>query len=304
MPGRPYVSANYWFQCDGFDCGQISKVSGGYISADVQEIAQNGGFFVKKTLGAIKHNAAKLDFAGIQGGPIYDRIVALLNANHQYFNAGIYACDFNLQTKAIREFTNCLLTSVTMPECDGSKGKDPAYLSIEYEPEHTKMIKGDGSKPTGVTNVAQKKLSKQNFQFHCDNIKDACVRVNKVDALTVKLATTRDQIGFGRIYECVPAKGVTYPNISFTLPEADAEPIWAWHQKFVVEGNCTEADETSAELVYYDNSLKNELISVTFRNVGIFNCQPDDNKDQDESIRRVKVECYCEKIDIAFKNVS
>jgi len=299
--GRAYVSANYWLQLDGLDCGQINSVSGGYISAEVQEIAQNGGYFVKKALGALKYSAFKLEMAGIDGGPLYDRIKALLASNHQYFNGAVMASDFNLKTRAIREFTNALLTSVTLPACDASKAKEPGYLTIEFEAEKIRNMKGDDAKPSGATKVAQKKLTPANFNFTIDAVKDATRRTTKVDALAVKAPVTRDQVGFAREYEMIPSKGVQYPNISFSVAEIDADPIYAWHQKFCIEGHCTEADETTAELVYYSHNLKDELIRVTFHNVGIYNCQPDDNKDQADAVKRVKVECYCEKIDIEFK---
>lgn len=300
---RAYVTANYWLQMDGMDCGIVSKVSGGYIQAEVQEIAQNGNFYVKKCIGGLKYSPFKLDLAGIMAGPLVSRIEALLAANHSYFNGAIMACDFNLKTKAIREFTNALLTSVTLPACDAAKGKEAAYLQVEFESENLRNRAGDGSSPSGATKVSQKKLSGANFNLHIDALKDATKRVNKIEPMPIKMAVQRDQVGFQREYEMVASKGVTFPNLSFSVAEIDAHPIYAWHQKFVIEGHCTEQDETTAELTYYSQSLKDELITVTFRNVGIFNCQPDDNKDQDEAIKRVKVECYCEKIEIAFKGV-
>lgn len=298
---RSFVAANHWLSLDGLDCGMIEEVSGGNIKGNVVEYAQNGAYWRKKHLGTIAYEPFKLKLGCSAGSPLNDRVKSLLAANHQYFNGAVNACDFNLKTKSIKEFTNALLTEVTLPACDGA-GKDPAYMSVTIEAERIRAKAGDDSTPNGALNAKQKFFTPANFRLTIDKVgKEATKRVAKcADGFTVKLPTTRDDIGDAREMELCPSKGCDYPNLSFEVSNIDIDAFLKWHEDFVIRGNCGEDQETSAELLYLSQDFSKEICRVTMYNVGIFNITANPIKDHQDGIWRSKVECYMERCDIEF----
>jgi len=142
-------------------------------------------------------------------------------------------------------------------------------------------------------------LRANDFKFSIDRVKDACRRVNTVDAMTFKQANTTDDIGSARWQEIVCGK-CDVPNLKFTVTERDAAAFYDWFDVFVLQGHCTQADETAAELVFLDQSLTKELIRVTAHQVGIFKCTRDANADHAEKIQRCTIECYMEALTIDF----
>jgi hypothetical protein len=295
---RPYVSGNFAFQLDGLDCGMIQKLEGGNIQAEVVNLANSAGYLQKKHLGPIKVNDFKMQMAGIQGGPLYQWIKSALDMNHLYKNGAILAKNFNQETESIREFTDALLTEIGLPAGDGA-AKDPAYLSISFAAQHVRTKPGDKAKDAGALNVNQKRLLGSNFRLTVDRVKDACKRIAKFDALTVKMGVQRDDIGDAREMELVPGK-IDVPNLSFQLAEVDSKAIYDWHEDFVIKGNCGEESETTAELSYYSQDFSKELVRVTMKNIGIFNVTSDASEDHKDAIKRCKVECYMESLEIDF----
>jgi hypothetical protein len=295
---RSYVSGNFSFQLDGIDCGMIQKIEGGNISAEVVNLANSSGYWNYKHLGPIKIADFKLQMAGIQGGPVYDWIKAALDMNHLYKAGGIYAYDFNQKCKSIREFQNALLTEIGLPACDGG-AKEPGYLSLSFAAESVSTKPGDDSHSPGAVNMNQKGLNGANFRLTIDKVKDKVKRIAKVDALTVKMGVQRDDIGDARVMEMVPGK-IDFPNLVCHVAEIDADPWYAWHEDFVVKGNCGEDMHTTAELVYYNQAFTKELVRVTMKDIGIFNLTADAEEDHKDAIKRVKAEMYMQTLEIAF----
>lgn len=295
---RPYVKGNFSFQLDGFDCGMIQSLEGGNTKAEVVSLANSSGYLQKKHLAGFKHEDFKMKMAGVQGKPLYEWIKAALDQNHLYKNGAIHAKNFNQETESIREFTDALLTEIGLPAGDGT-AKDPAYLSISFAAQTVRNKAGDKSKSDGAINVNQKRLNGGHFKLVVDRVKDACNRVAKFDALTVKMGVQRDDIGGQREKELVPGK-IDMPNLVFHVAEVDAKPIYEWHEDFVIKGNCGEESETTAELTYFSQDYSKPLIVVTMNNIGIFNLTTDSVEDHADAIRRVKVECYMEGMKIDF----
>jgi hypothetical protein len=87
------------------------------------------------------------------------------------------------------------------------------------------------------------------------------------------------------------------PNLVVTLPEADAESFFAWHEDFVINGIGAEKD---GSLEYLAPSLGQTLFTVQFENLGIFKMTPEKVEAGSEQIRRVKAEMYCEAMTFSF----
>lgn len=293
---RPYATGYFALDLDGVNCGMIKSIEGLNTKAEVIRLANAGGYRQNAQLGTIKPEDCKLQMAGIMAGPLADWIKAALDMNHVYKQGSVIAADFNLKSAAITQFTDALLTKIGFPKVDGAS-KDPAYVSIEFAVQTVKKLKGDGADVKKDLSAKQKTLRTDSFRVVVDKIgADPCKRINTFEGVDVKMKVSRDEIGDARWYELIPGALNEMPNIKFTVAEVDAEPFYAWHQDFVIDGNCGAEQETSIELTYLDQSLKNELMMLTFKNVGIFNLSADKQDDNSGSVRRITCEAYCEDI--------
>src|SRR5215470_19443667 len=117
--GRAYVVGNFAFTLDGLDCGIIKSFEGGNFQGEVVNIANSSGYLQYKQLGPIKINDVKVSLASAHAKPVQEWIQAALDMNHMYKNAAFMAYDFNQKCKSIREFSDCLLTEIGFPACDG-----------------------------------------------------------------------------------------------------------------------------------------------------------------------------------------
>jgi len=293
---RPYASGYFELDLDGVNCGMIKSIEGLETKAEVIRLANSGGYRQNAQLGNISPADCKLTMAGIMGGSLCDWIQAALDMSHVYKSGAVIGRNFNLESASITQFTDALITKVAWPKVDGGD-KSPAYMNIEFAVQTVKKLKGDGSKQQKDLNAKQKTLRTDSFRVVVDKIgADPCKRINSFESPSVEMKVQRDQIGDARWYELVPGALNKVPDLKFTVAEVDAEAFYAWHQDFVVDGNCSAEQETSIELTYLDQSLKNELMVVTFTQVGIFNLSAGKREDMADGIQRITVEAYCEDV--------
>jgi hypothetical protein len=171
-----------------------------------------------------------------------------------------------------------------MPKLDASS-KDSALMTIKFAPETTQR-----QKPTGETlkacgsGTAQKKWLAANFRFSIDGLD--CKKVNKVEGFTLQ------QIAAPGAHPRLEV-----PDLAVTLPEADAESFFAWHEDFVINGN---AGEKNGTLEYLAPNLGQTLFTIQFENLGIFSLAPEKGQPNSDTIRRVTAEMYCEAISFSF----
>lgn len=295
---RSYVSGYFQVDLDGMNCGMVQKFEGGNISADVVSEPVSDKYLVKKHIGNLKYNDFSLQMVAVAGTPMTEWVEAALSMNYQRKSGELKAADFQLKVRSIREFKDALVTEVGFPACDGAS-KEPAFMSVKFAPEVVRTKAGDGSTVDAAIMTKQKMWSPANFRLNIDGLSEACKRVNKVDALTAKITTVRDEIGDARDYALEPGK-IEMPNLSLTLTEADAKAFYEWHEDFVIRGNCHEENEKTGSLVYLDHTRQKTLCEISFSNIGIFNVTADPVSNNDDKIRRVKVECYLERMKAKF----
>ncbi len=291
---RAYPPGKYALALDGVVSGWIQSADGGNARADVVTEGPGQTFFAKKHIGQLKYEPIVVEFGAGMGKGFYDWVRASLNMNYQRKNGAIIAADYELKEKTHMDFFNALITEVAFPALDAAS-KDTAHLTVKLAPEYTRMAKGSGA-AVPVDKASQQKIfTPKNFRLKILNLEQACARVNRIEALTIKQKTVESAIGDARDYQKEPGK-LEFPNLVFTLPEADAGPFYAWYEDFVLKGNNADQLERPGvlELLAADQTV---LFTLTFYNLGIFNFAPMKEDVGEDAIRRVKIEMYCERID-------
>jgi len=299
-------SGKYSLQLDNMHAGWISEFEGGLATADVINEKIGGDCYQKKHIGNVKYEDASFKVGTGMSKSLYEWIKTGFD---QTFNASgkgrqngaIVTTDYDYKEVNRIEFTFAIMTELNMPALDAGS-KDAAKMGIKFKPEISRRKKGSGTSvafAAPISAAKQKMWTPANFRLHIDGLDVPCQRVNKIEALTIKQSVAENAVGEMRDYEQEPTK-VEVPNLVITLSEAYAEDLYAYHEDFVIKGNCKEGSEKTGSLVYLANDLTTELFTLTFHNLGIFKLTADKVEAGTDGVRRIKAEFYCEKIDFNY----
>jgi hypothetical protein len=282
--GRSYVPAYFALDLDGVKCGLIQKVEGGDVEGEVTNLP----------IGHVKYNDFTVQMGLSMGQPLKDWIEASLNMNYMRKSGELKTADFTRKVRDIRVFEDALLTEIGFPGLDGSS-KDPAFMSLTFSPWIVRNKKGDGSKIEDPADMEQKMWTPSNFRLTIEGLEEACVKVQKVEAITIKQAVVRDHSAQVRDDRQEPRQ-VGFPNLKLTLREADAEKFFAWHKDFVINGNNGEEKHKSGSLEYLNQNRQKVLLTLEFSGLGISRISAQPLANNEDKIASVTVELYGENI--------
>jgi len=295
---RSYVQGNFMFNLQGVKCGFIRSIGGGDISAEVIEEKLGPDYFVKKHIGQPKYGDFEMQIGFSMSKPVYQWIEASWKQNYARKDGSIIAADYNMNAKSEREFFHALITETTIPECNGSS-KDPAYMTLKYSPEYTRYKKASGKVTGEINGLNQKAWLPSNFRLEIAGLD--CTKVNKIEAITVKQSTVTDDLGDARDYAKEPGK-LDFPALKLSLAEVTAQSWLDYFENFVLKGNCHEDQEKSGSLTLLTANREKPLMTVNMFNMGIYKITPDKSEANADQIKRVSVELYCERMELAYEN--
>jgi phage tail-like protein len=297
IQNRSYAAAHFGLELDGKDnVGLFRSIEGGGVRADVMTYQAGGTYLKMRQLGKPKFEDIKVQVGMAMSQPFYDWIQQFFEGNALRKNGAIVAADFYYNERARREFKDAMIKELTFPKLDASD-KSAAYMTVAIAPETISFEKGKGGKlpqPIGFDN--QKLWTACNFSFTLDNFGPACRRVSKIDSFTVK----QNVIEYHRGGERWPTKtpsGIDFPNLTFYVPEADADPFFAHVKDRVVNG--TPPGKLHGQLYTFD-AERRPLFTLEYFGADIISATPDRSDSSSEDIKQVKVELYIERM--TFKN--
>jgi T4-like virus tail tube protein gp19 len=260
MPRRRYTAGHYALELDGQKVGTLNSAAGGDATAAVIEENDNRGTFVKKHLGAVKYDDLRLTYGSEAAGPLVGWLAEMLEGTFARRSGAVLTLDFDSTTVGRREFSRALLAEVAFPALDAGS-KDPAQLTIRLAPEYTRRVAG-GGKSVSPGRVKQKQWSAGIFQIAIDGLD--CKRVMKVEPLVVRAKMAADDVGERRDFDRAPTQ-IDVSDLVITLPESDARSLYAWHEDFVIGGNCFDANEKCGTLELLAPNTKETLLAMTLR---------------------------------------
>jgi hypothetical protein len=119
---------------------------------------------------------------------------------------------------------------------------------------------------------------------------DCLKRVTKVESFTIKQQALEYATGGSRWASKTPS-AIDWPQISFTLPEADAQPLMDHFIKRGVKGEVP--GRLTGQIETYDNQQQT-CFTIQFSGSDIANIAPDKSDATTEEIKQVKVDLYVE----------
>ena len=301
---RAYGVSKYGLEIEGGTVGWIKEFDGGHATAEVVTEKIGADPLARKHLGPLKYEEISFKCGSGQSKALYDWIQTGFNQTSNQAGrksgAGIF-CDYDQMELSRLTWQNGLITEFGMPALDASS-KDAALMTLKFKPEITRKTFGGGAQiKTSFDSSKQKQWLPSNFRIKVDGCDDACKRVNKIEALTIKQKVTEEAVGEIRDYQQLPTS-VEEPNLVLTLSESHADSFYQWHDDFVIKGNCSEGNEKHGQLDYLTPNLAETLFTLEFFHLGVFKISPDKVESGGEPVRRIKVEMYCEEIKFSYNS--
>ncbi len=296
FPARAQASRpGYALILDGVAVGRVAKVVGGDVTGDVvSERTADGRVF--KHLENVHTNDFVVTVA-LSGAskPIWEWIEGWLQRNDQRKDGSITDVgDFNRDVRYTRHFTGALLTEIGFPSDDGAakdpSGKDPAYVNLKFTPQLVSRKPQTRAEAKLVAALPDDLPALR--AFLCLN-GIPCTPLTALSSfgavITPPRGGTADQLEPGSI---------GYPNVSVTVSEEMSQPLWTWHEDFVINGNNDDSREKSGAIEYRDASGKKVLLSVGLSHVGIFDIAPDAAGAQGSKGAPVHAKLYVEQVSL------
>jgi phage tail-like protein len=293
---RAYSAAHFALELDDMkNIGVFRSIEGGGIKADVMTY-QNGGTYDRwRQLGKPKFEDLKLQVGMAMSEPFYQWIEQFFDGEAVRKDGAVIAADFYYKERARRKFTNAMIKEMTFPKLDG-QDKNAAYMTVALAVEDIVFSKGGGTEIAVDSGGVQQKAWKAcNFILTLEGFD--LKRVTKVESFTVKQNVLEYASGGNRWMSKTPS-AIDFPQLSFSLPEADSQPLADYFMKRGVKGEVP--GRLHGQLEMYDNEKTTKFV-LDFLNADIMNIQPDKADASTEEIKQVKVDLYVEKMSFTYK---
>lgn len=294
---RTYAAAHFALELDDKnDVGLFRSIAGGSIKADVMTYQNGANYDRWRQLGKPTFEDIQVEVGMSMSQPFYKWIESFFQGKAERKNGAIIAADFYYNERSRREFKEAMIKELTFPKLDAND-KNAAYMKIAVAVEDMVFKKGEGRRlpqPQGFNK--QKLWTACNFRFRLDGFEQACRRVSKVESFTVKQKIIEYHMGGSRSPLKTPSQ-IDFPQISFYVPEADAEPFMKHFTKRAVKGEVP--GRLNGMIQTLDNQDSN-LFTLTFKGADIVSIVPDKSEAQSEEIKQVKIDIYIESMEFEY----
>lgn len=305
---RMFVPGSFALTIDGANVGILKGMDGGEVSGEV--IKENAGpdGIIRKHLGQPRYGDIVMEFGAGLDPKFYDWVAASWSRSYSRKSGAISSLGVDGREVSRLEFSNALVSETVIPECDAAS-RDAAYLSVRLSPQTTRSGSSGGRSLAGRPPAAtvglkgapaggpgQKTsmaLLSRSFRLTVAGIDTS--RVTRIESFSVKLAGVQDSPGDTRDYLKVPGR-VEYPNLTLYVPEAFAKPWQDWFDDFVIRGNNSQDRERAGKLELLSPDLQTVLFTIGLKNLGICKLNPASGEANRDTVRRVKIELYCEEM--------
>lgn len=269
-PSRTAAGGKYALELDGVLVGWLNSVDGGYATAEVASAA-------RKHVAGVKYEDITMTVGADLDPKVLGWIQSLLDGKTERKSGSIIYIDREGTEAARLNFYDAMIAEVAFPALDAAS-KDAAKMTIKISPEYTRRLPGSG-KAVDVRRAKAWLVS--NFRLRIDGLESATERVNKIEAIVVKQRVSRAD-GDQRDPATVPA-GLEVSNLAMRVSSTSANPLYAWHEEFVIQGRNSESEERSGTLELLAPDMRTVLLRLKLQGLGIVRAEPAEADDQVEA---------------------
>jgi len=290
-----YSAANSLLILEGVNAGAVQYVEGGAAVADVVVVKGGPDGIAKKHTAGLRYEELSFD-VGSDAKPVIEWITSTWQGKSPQTSGSIQLADQNFTLMGEREFTNAVITAITVPALGQDEYKKPLRFRMTVAPELVREVTKSGKAQPSA--LKHKQMMAGNFRLELDNLETQYI--TRIDPFTVGQKVIEEQVGLERM----PAKqsnSLEFPNLKITMP-ARPIPNWSkWHQDFVINGKNGDDQEKKGAIVFLDPSLTKELGRINLFNCGIFRLGPGRQAaTSGKEVGTVTADLYCERMELAI----
>lgn len=299
--GRTYSAAHFVLELESKNnmVGVIRSVDGGGVKSEIMTYQSGNSHDTWRQIGKPKYEDLKIEFGMAMSNSFYNWIQAFFRGEVVRKDGAVVAADFLYKERARREFQSAIISEISFPKLDGTD-KNPCYMTATIVPETLRFERGSSNAINANFGEAQRLWTPANFELVLDGFDDACRRVTKIDGFTIKQQIHEYHAGNLRDPIRVPGL-LEFPNLSFYVPEADAQPFIEHYTKFGINGEPQKAARHTGSITCMDNAGE-ELCTVTLEGVDIAHIAPEKHDSSSEDIKLVKIEIAIENMEFEYKS--
>ncbi len=259
-PGGSIMADRLILQLEGQVVAELVSASGGAADREVVANSNDPSGVVRKSPGKLSYDPIILQIGGASTKELFQWIADTW-AHHGSKKSGVIIKANAAGKDADRlEFTNALLTEITLPAFDAAQ-KVPATMTLTFLPASTVRKLGTGAN-LGIPIVPRKNWQLSNFRLSIDGL-DAS-RTIRVNPLTVAVQAIPAPDG------SFNAGAISVSNLAVTFSEISAPGYLSWLQSFVSDGHNDPSQEKTATLVMLAPNLQEVFLTFTLHNLGIY----------------------------------
>jgi hypothetical protein len=295
---RSYTTGHFELQIDGrATTAYLKSVEGGFAkTALISEPIGHTNEQIKHS-GPCEIDPLQIEFGLAGAKDMLKWIQKSWRKQHERYSGQITHADFNLMPTFEHEFMDCLVVETAFPALDGA-AKEAGYIKCKLQPERVKTRPVPASSKKLKTDLGkkQKLWLPSNFRFNIDGI-DEMQYTNKLDAITVKQGIKKVYVADDRFPSIEPTK-IEFPNITGTISLSQAGKLFAWYDETVIKGKKDSKAQKTGSIEFLNPTLSKTIFSINLFEMGLISLNIEKSQANNESIKRVKFELYCGRMDL------
>ena len=279
MPGprNPTGASRFALELDGTHAGMPASAAGGDAVAEVVVSPAGPDGIQHKQLGPVHFTDLVLTCGIGMGKPFWTWLSDTVAGTSASRDGALRIFDVAGKERERVTFSDAVVTEIDLPPLDGSS-RDAFRLSVRVTAE-TVQRGSDAATPAPLDPRGKQALV-SNFSVALDGLD--LKRVARVGPLAIRRP---------------PGGSVEIPHLELTLAEAGSESVVDWHRTFVIDGNNGDSEEKSGSISLLDPALKQSLLQIDLKGVGIFALEGTPAAGTD-AISRLTARMYCEQMQL------
>ena len=296
---RTYGAAHFALELDGNEnVGFFHSIEGGGIKAEVKTHQTGNQIREWSQIGYPKYEDIKIQVGMSMSSSFYSWIAAFFRGETVRKTGAVLAGDFRYKERARREMYEMLISEVSMPGLD-AQNKSACHMGVTIVPERVIFKPGSNEEiPPANSGDAQKLWTPSNFMVRIDGFEEACKRVIKVDAFTIKSQIHEHRVGNMRDAIRVPGR-LELPTMSIHVPESDVQPFTDHFVKYTQRGAPQVAPRLTGEVEFRDHDGRG-LCSVEMAGLDIVSMSPSKSESKTDDVKTVKIEFSLEVMTFSY----
>jgi hypothetical protein len=246
----------------------------------------------------MKYGAFTIEVGSGMGQGLFKWIQSSFDNKHERQDGEILIMSPDYKVLRVVEFTDALITEVSLTKLDAKSGKAPSYLTIKFQPETVKHSEGGGGAALKV-GAKQKLWADNMFKVDFGGKLEAshCVAVDSIK-FTQKI--TEHAVGEFITSQYEPTS-VEVSDAKFTFGNPNWKS-WAAASKEWFEGGAkSEPDEITCGITIMAQDAKTEVAQITLSGMGIKKINMGALEANKEGMHNFEAELYVETIKLEMK---